>query len=272
MLAMIDPQSGRIRRELDLEGLDDAFNPVFAPDGRSIVLSGNAGGLFDLYWFTLEPGRLERLTNDPFADLEPAFTPDGRTVVFSTERYTTSLETLEPGPMRLAAIDLTTRAVRPIAAFLRGKHVSPQVTGDGASVVFVGDPDGVSNIYRVPVGGGPIEQLSTVPTGVAGITSTSPALSSSSATGRLAFSVFEDDGHTIYTLDPSDVVALVPSPVTEQASVLPGRTTPAGDVQRFLSEPSRGLPADVAQDTAEPYRGSLMLDEIRAADDSGHGD
>ena len=81
--------------------------------------------------------------------------------------------------MRLAALDLSTRAVRPIAAFLRGKHVSPHVTPEGQSVVFVGDPDGISNIYRVPIAGGPVEQISTVVTGVAGITSTSPASGSS---------------------------------------------------------------------------------------------
>ena len=63
--------------------------------------------------------------NDPFADLEPAFTPDGRTVVFATERYTTSLETLEPGPMRLAAIDLATRTMRPIAGVSAGQAREP---------------------------------------------------------------------------------------------------------------------------------------------------
>jgi Tol biopolymer transport system component len=260
VLAMIDPNSGTVHREAELDGLDDALNPVFAPDGRSIVLSGNAGGLLDLYRYSIDTGVLERLTHDPFADLEPAFTPDGRSVVFVTERYSTSLESLEPGPMRLAAIDLATRAVRPIGAFLRGKHVSPHVTPDGGSVVFVADPDGVSNIYRVPIDGGPVEQISTVVTGVAGITSTSPTLSSAS-TGRLAFSLFEDDGHTIYTLDPADVVAFVPSQASEQAAVLPGRTVPAGDVQRLLADAERGLPASVA-DTAQAYKPSLMLDEI----------
>ena len=262
VLVMIEASSGRVRRELPLDGLDDALNPVFAPDGRTVVVSGNAGGLSDLYRYSLDTGRLDRLTHDAFADVEPAFAPDGRTVVFATERYTTSLDTLEPGPMRIAAIDLDTGVVRPIPGFLRGKHVSPQVTGDGRFVVFVADPDGVSNIYRAPIDGGPIEQLSTVPTGVAGITSTSPTLSLASGSGRLAFSVFEDDGHTIYTLDPADVVALVPSPVSAQAAVLPGRTVPAGDVQRLLSDPARGLPSSVDAETAEPYRRTLMLDEI----------
>ena len=109
-------------------------------------------------------------------ELEPAFPPDGKTVVFSTERYTTSLATLEPGPLRLAALDLATGVVRPITAFLKGKHVSPQVSLDGTSVYFVADPDGISNVYRVSSNGGAPERITNVSTGVAGITEASPAL------------------------------------------------------------------------------------------------
>ena len=40
VIALIDPRSGDVRRELKLPGLDDASNPVFAPDGKSLVLVG----------------------------------------------------------------------------------------------------------------------------------------------------------------------------------------------------------------------------------------
>ena len=39
-------------------------------DGRRVVLSGTRGGFVDLFLLTLESGRLEPLTKDPFADLE----------------------------------------------------------------------------------------------------------------------------------------------------------------------------------------------------------
>jgi hypothetical protein len=116
----------------------------------------------------------------------------------------------------------------------------------------------------MPIDGGPIEQITTVPTGVAGITSGSPALSASSSTGRLAFSVFEGDGHAIYVLDAADIVALVAPPATSEAALLPGRAAPAGDVLRLLSDHARGLPtaAAAAAVPAEPYRRRLTLDFV----------
>ncbi len=261
VLAVLDPASGRVRREWPLPGLDDALNPAFAPDGRRVALAGNAGGLIDLYVLDLDSGRLDRLTDDPFADLEPVFTPDGGSIVFVTERYTTSLESLEPGALRLALLDIPTRRVRPLAAFRRGKHLSPQVSADGRLVSFLADPDGVTNIYRMPIEGGPILRLTSVLTGVAGITSGSPALTSA-RTGRLAFSVFEDDGHALYVLDEDMVVAHVPPEATGQAALLPGRAVPGGDVQRLIGDPGRGLPALGARVEAVPYSHALTLDGI----------
>ena len=261
VVALLDMPRGRIARELRLDGLDDAVHPSFAPDGRSLVLSGNAGGLIDLYRVSLETGALDRLTSDPYADLEAVFTPDGRSLVFVTERFGTSVNALEPGPLRLAHLDLATRTVRPIPAFPAGKQISPQVSADGRRVTFVADPDGVSNLYRMPIDGGPVEQLSSVPTGIAGITSSSPALSAAQD-GRLAFSVFQDAAHAIYVLDPEHTISLVPPPVTEYAAVLPGRSSPGGDVQTILDNHTRGLPPVGPAPVAEPYRRSLSLDMI----------
>ena len=283
IIALIDVRSGRVTRELKLErigpdtggkgdgdarGLDDVLNPAFTPDGQSLIVSGNLGGLVDLYRLHIASGLLERLTHDPFADLEPVVTPDGRTVVFVTERFSMDLETLAPSRLRLAKLDLATRVVTPIAAFLQGKHISPQVTANGRSVTFIADPDGVSNLYRIGIDGGPVEQLSSVPTGVAGITSSSPALSAS-ASGRLVFTVFEDDGHTIYVLDPDHTVSLVPAPGQSQGAVLPGRTTPGGDVYALLTNLERGLPSASVVPPKEPYQQDLALDALGQPSISG---
>jgi hypothetical protein len=259
-LVFIDVASGDVRRELVLETLDDALNPAFTPDGAAIVLSGNRGGLIDLYRVTLATGAVEPLTSDAFADLEPVVSPDGRTVVFVTERFNGSLETLEPGPLRLARYDLATREVTAIAGFRTGKHLSPQISADGRSIIFIGEPDGISNLYRIPIDGGPIERLTTVLTGVAGITTASPALSLARESGRLVFSIFEDAGHSIYTLDPEHTVSLVAPESSEAVSILPGRTRPDGDVERLLSDTGRGLPPVGQTPPSLPYSQGLSLD------------
>ncbi|MEZ5315877.1 MAG: hypothetical protein R2752_00600 [Vicinamibacterales bacterium] len=261
-LAFVDADSGLIARELTIKELDDALNPTFTPDGRSIVLSGNKGGLIDLYRVTLESGALEQLTSDPYADLEPVVTPDGATVIFVTERFSSDLETLERGPLRLARLDLATHEVHAISGFLTGKHLSPQVSPDGTTLTFVAEPDGVSNLYRMPIEGGPIEQLTSVLTGIAGITTSSPTLSASSRTGRLAFSVFENGGHAIYVLDADQVVALVPDPTGPEAAVLPGRDAPGGDIQRMLDDSARALPPPNATPPTVPYAHGLTLDMV----------
>jgi Tol biopolymer transport system component len=262
MLALVDPRNGHVTREVPLTGLDDAINPSYSPDGRSIVLSGNHGGFIDLFLVSLDSGRLDQLTHDPFADLEPTFTPDGKSIVFVTERFSTDLTTLEPGPLRLARLNIATGEVSPIAAFLSGKHISPQVSADGQTLTFVAEPDGVSNLYRMPIDGGPILQVSSFATGVAGITSVSPALSAAAQSGRLAFSVFIDSGHAIYVLEPSSVVATVAREASGQAALLPGRTVPSGDVERMLEDVRRGLPAASTTPASVPYTHALALDML----------
>jgi Tol biopolymer transport system component len=261
VLVIIDPRSGGVRREITLSTLDDAINPAYAPDGKTVIFSGNRGGLYDLYRLTLDSGSVDALTQDAYADLEPVLTPDGRAVVFVTERYSTNLDTLQPGPFRLARLDLATKTVTPIAAFLDGKHISPQISADGRTLTFIADPDGISNLYRMPIDGGPIERISTIPTGVAGITTSSPALSSA-RDGRLVFSVFDDGGHAVFVLDPKDTVALVAPPATRQAAVLPGRTAATGDIARLLGDYGRGLPPPATTDASVPYKNGLTLDSL----------
>ena len=271
-LAFLDPANGRITREIVLEGLDDALSPAWAPDGQSIVVSGNRGGLADLFLVSLPAGTVTQLTSDPFADLEPVFTPDGRTVVFVTERFSTDLETLRPATLRLATLAIDTKDVQPLHAFLGGKHLSPQVSRDGRTVTFVADPDGVSNLYRISIEGGPVTRLTAMATGIAGIAGTSPTLSMATSTDRLAFSVFERDGHALYVLDPADVVEMVPPAVAPVAAALTpeaasGRarnvsSLVTGDILRLLNDHERGLPPPGPPPPSTPYTRPLSLDIV----------
>src|SRR5262249_12225600 len=158
--------------------------------GRKIVFSAQVGGLTDLFVFDLASRRLHRLTQDAYADLQPSWSPDGRSIVFSTDRFSTDLETLSAGHYRLALIDPDGSNVRPRPTFEDAKNIDPQWSRDGTSVFFVSDRNGISNLYRLDMVSGQMRQLTDLVTGVSGITSLSPSLSV--GRDRLVYSVYEN--------------------------------------------------------------------------------
>lgn len=64
-------------------GLDEAREPVFSPDGSSLVLVGRTGTDEDLYLLDLTTGEIARLTDLPGALGSPEWSPDGARIAFT---------------------------------------------------------------------------------------------------------------------------------------------------------------------------------------------
>jgi TolB protein len=62
------------------------YDPVWAPDGQSIVFTSDRNGSADLYRVKPDGSGLERLTDNAAYDDQAAFSPDGRQLVFVTTR------------------------------------------------------------------------------------------------------------------------------------------------------------------------------------------
>ncbi|HVS01330.1 MAG TPA: hypothetical protein VMT16_01050, partial [Thermoanaerobaculia bacterium] len=60
--------------------------PVYSPDGGTLLFSSNRGGNLDLWQLALDSGALRRVTDDPAADWDPAFSPDGSAILWSSDR------------------------------------------------------------------------------------------------------------------------------------------------------------------------------------------
>ncbi len=257
-LAIFDAQSGRKDREIALPSLDEIFNPTWAPDGHAVCFTGLSRGLTDLYVLDLNGSTPRQLTHDAFADLQPAWSPDGRSIAFATDRFTSHLATLDMGPYRLALIDPNTGAIRPAPGFTTGKNINPQWSRDGASLLFISDRDGISNLYRVTLADGAIAQLTNIATGVSGITNTSPALSVAADRGTASFTVYDGGKYDIYTVDVAGAAGPVRTPAWKNAAVLPPADRQPSDVAKLLADASTGLPVAQAYQVA-PYKPTLQL-------------
>jgi Tol biopolymer transport system component len=263
VLDLYDVDAGRIDREIKLKQLGEILNPSWSPDGRAIAFSAVVGGLTDLYLYDLATDSLRRLTNDPYADLQPAWSPDGRSLAFVTDRFTTRLEDLAVGRYSLGVLNLATGTVVQVPGFPGAKHIDPQWSPDGASLYFLSDPDGITNVYRVRLADGALRKVTNLFTGASGITETSPALTVAEQDGRMVYSVFRTNGYELYGIDDAVTLAGAPAPpvATQVAAVLPPRERANAELAQLLLDPDTGLPANT-EFAVEPYHPKLALTYI----------
>ena len=113
-----------------LEVRDIDYDPVWSPDGSSIVFTSDRDGSADLFRVKPDGSGLEKLTDSPSYDDQAAFSPDGRQLVFVTTRAA--------GTSDLWTLDLQTRRAKALTSG-PGGDFRPAWSPDGHWIAFSSD-------------------------------------------------------------------------------------------------------------------------------------
>ena len=244
VLSIADVASGDVV-QYDKIPVDGVLSPSYSPDGQHIVFSGVADGVTDLYIVDVDGKNLRHITNDRYGDLMPSWSPDGARIAFATDRASSNLATLKLGKLQIAIYDVGNGTIKVLPG-QEGLNINPVWSPDAKSIAYVSDRNGTANIYLHNLDSDQDLRVTNVQSGISQFTETSPVMSWSRATDRLAFTYFDNNDFTVWYVDHPQQYATAISPkVTAVASApaqpgqvkdsTPGHTSGAMSTYRSAS-------------------------------------
>jgi hypothetical protein len=129
-------------------------DPVFTPDGKSIIWVEGEGDERELKLIDLESRDVTQLTNDEFDDVDPAVSPDGTKLVFASKRD--AGDTFD-----LFLMDLATLEITPLPKMPGDEHDASWSPGGRYLVFSAGEQADQKSLHILDLADGSIDELTS---------------------------------------------------------------------------------------------------------------
>ncbi|HET7563510.1 MAG TPA: BamA/TamA family outer membrane protein [Gemmatimonadaceae bacterium] len=200
VLYILDVQKQKNVRRIDLP-LEGVTSPSWSPDGTQLVFSGSNGGITDLYIVNADGTGFRQLTNDKYGDMQPQWSPDGKTIAFASDRGAqTDFDLLRFSDWRIALYHVDDGRIEVLPG-QEGFNINPVWAPDGRSIAYVSTRTGIQNLFLYDFDTHEHYQLTNVVGGVTSVTKYSPVITWARGADRLAFTYYEDNKYTVWTID-----------------------------------------------------------------------
>ncbi|HEX4637650.1 MAG TPA: hypothetical protein VH189_15815, partial [Rhizomicrobium sp.] len=144
---------GPARRITDV--FNDAHQPVWSPDGKTIAFFAYRDGGYDLWAVAPDGSSQHRLTWGPFDDREPAFSHDGTRIAFSSDRGK-----VLGSDYNIFVLELRSGEIRQLTSN-PAEDMMPSWSPDDRQVAFASTRENGHGIWAVDAAGGSERQLGT---------------------------------------------------------------------------------------------------------------
>jgi Tol biopolymer transport system component len=180
-LWIVPSGGGQARRITEL--FDDARQPVWSPDGRSLAYFAFRDGGYDLWTVAPDGSASRKISSGRFDDREPAFSPDGRQLAFASDR---SGRSPGHGSYDIWTLQLASGQLRQIT-YSADEERMPSWSADGSELAYSSTRDGISALWATHLASGRERELRRAAHGQLDAPSWSQQ-------GRLAYVVSGDGG------------------------------------------------------------------------------
>jgi Tol biopolymer transport system component len=263
-LLVIDLKKRSKSFEVSIPGVDAFSNPAWSPDGMNIVVTGLKEGVTDLYAYHIADSTVQNLTNDIYCNLLSSWSPDGKLIIYSTDQPNSAGKDRAVG-YNLAVIDFITRQKQILPVLIKSNNLNAQFSSNGENIYFISDANGIRNLYKYSLISKKLFRMTTLITGISGITEFTPAITVSQKTDNIIYTHYFKGDYNIYQADDTcfHAVEVKTDSINFDIAALPPLKRAYKDiVNPNILDGSRLPKVPIDSFKSAPYRSKFQLDYI----------